>query len=193
MTENERLTEKRDGQNVIPLRQDGKTKWSLASAGMGDASTQFLYGTHADKLAGYEAIGTVEKIKEELDRLRNDNECQGLYFTLEERKALAKQSRELSEYKGIGTIEEFKVLKNTDIPIIHGKAELDLNDNEVRNKAIDEFVIKLKRVRGYGLITNFDRPFGVTFNKLDEIAEQLKGGATWLLEVRIKKQLETLI
>ena len=111
MTENDRLTGKRDGQNVIPLRQDGKTKWSLASAGMGDASTQFLYGTHADKLADYEAIGTVEKIKEELDRLRNDNECQGLYFTLEERKALAKQSRELSEYKGIGTIEEFKVLK----------------------------------------------------------------------------------
>lgn len=63
MTENERLTEKRDGQNVIPLRQDGKTKWSLASAGMGDESTQFLYGTHADKLAGYEAIGTIEKFK----------------------------------------------------------------------------------------------------------------------------------
>lgn len=116
MTENDRLTEKRDGQNVIPLRQDGKTKWSLASAGMGDASTQFLYGTHADKLADYEAIGTVEKIKEELDRLRNDNECQGLYFTLEERKALAKQSRELSEYKGIGTIEEFKALKEKNEP-----------------------------------------------------------------------------
>ena len=63
MTENERLTEKRDGQNVIPLRQDGKTKWSLASAGMGDASTQFLYGTHADKLADYEAIGTIEEFK----------------------------------------------------------------------------------------------------------------------------------
>lgn len=47
----------------------------------------------------------------------------------------------------------------------------------IRAKAIDEFVIKLKRVRGYGLITNFDRPFGVTFNKLDDIAEQLKGGA----------------
>ena len=63
MTENDRLTEKRDGQNVIPLRQDGKTKWSLASAGMGDASTQFLYGTHADKLADYEAIGTIEELK----------------------------------------------------------------------------------------------------------------------------------
>lgn len=84
---------------------------------------------------------------------------------------------DIQQYRAIGTIEEFKVLKNTDIPIIHGKAELDLNDNEVRNKAIDEFVIKLKRVRGYGLITNFDRPFGVTFNKLDEIAEEMKGGA----------------
>ena len=63
MTENERLTEKRDGQNVIPLRQDGKTKWSLASAGMGNTSTQFLYGTHADKLAKYEAIGTIEEFK----------------------------------------------------------------------------------------------------------------------------------
>lgn len=52
----ERLTEKRDGQNVIPLRQDGKTKWSLCSAGMGDASTQFLYGEHADKLAEYEDL-----------------------------------------------------------------------------------------------------------------------------------------
>lgn len=63
------------------------------------------------ELEQYRAIGTVEKIKEELDRLRNDNECQGLYFTLEERKALAKQSRELSEYKGIGTVDEFKALK----------------------------------------------------------------------------------
>lgn len=52
----ERLTEKRDGQNVIPLRQDGKTKWSLCSAGMGGASTQFLYGEHADKLAEYEDL-----------------------------------------------------------------------------------------------------------------------------------------
>lgn len=50
----ERLTEKRGGQNVIPLRQDGKTKWVVTSAGMGDKSTQFLYGTHANKLADYE-------------------------------------------------------------------------------------------------------------------------------------------
>ena len=51
-----RLTEKRDGQNVIPLRQDGKLKWALSSAGMGDAPTQFLYGDHANKLAEYESL-----------------------------------------------------------------------------------------------------------------------------------------
>lgn len=55
--------------------------------------------------------------------------------------------------------------------------ELDTMFKEIRAKTIDEFVIKLKRVRGYGLITNFDKPFGITFNKLDEIADQLKGGA----------------
>lgn len=52
----ERLTEKRDGQNVIPLRQDGKLKWVLCSAGMGNASTQFLNGVYADKLAEYEDL-----------------------------------------------------------------------------------------------------------------------------------------
>ena len=39
----------------------------------------------------YRAIGTPDKIKEELDHLRNDNDCQGLYFTLEERQDLARQ------------------------------------------------------------------------------------------------------
>ena len=79
MTENDRLTEKRDGQNVIPLRQDGKTKWSLASAGMGDASTQFLYGTHADKLADYEAIGTIEELKALKEKLQGYKNQMSIY------------------------------------------------------------------------------------------------------------------
>lgn len=53
----ERLTEKRDGQWVIPLRQDGKREWSLCSAGMGSAPTQFLYGDAANRLAAYEDTG----------------------------------------------------------------------------------------------------------------------------------------
>lgn len=59
-----------------------------------------------EEVQQYRAIGTPDKIKEELDRLRNDDECQGLYFTLEERQDLAKQHRELEEYRAIGTPEE---------------------------------------------------------------------------------------
>ena len=53
----ERLSEKRHGQNVIPLRQDGANKWALCSAGMGEAPAQYLYGDHADRLASYEDTG----------------------------------------------------------------------------------------------------------------------------------------
>ena len=63
----ERLTEKRDGQNVIPLRQNGKIKWSICSAGLGDAPTKYLYGDHADRLAAIEDILGDEY---DLDRLR---------------------------------------------------------------------------------------------------------------------------
>ena len=61
-----------------------------------------------EEIQKYREIGTVEKIKEELDHLRNDNECQGLYFTLEERQDLARQHRELEEYRAIGTVEELQ-------------------------------------------------------------------------------------
>lgn len=77
----ERLTKKRDRQNVIPLKQNGETKWAICSAGMGDAPTEYLYGEHADRLAAYEDTGlepeTVSKIRDivldisgDLDRLR---------------------------------------------------------------------------------------------------------------------------
>ena len=67
MTE-EKLTEQRDGQNVIALRQDGKRRWAIASARMGEKSTRFLYGEHADKLAEYEAIGTPEECRAAVEK-----------------------------------------------------------------------------------------------------------------------------
>lgn len=39
---------------------------------------------------------------------------------------------------------ELKAIKDGSIPIIHGKAELELHDREIRNKAIDD-VIKVVR------------------------------------------------
>lgn len=65
----ERLTEKRSGQNAIPLRQDGSNKWALCSAGMGYAPAQYLYGDHADRLAAYEDTGLEpEEIAEILEQ-----------------------------------------------------------------------------------------------------------------------------
>ena len=67
----ERLTEKRDGQNVIPLRQNGKIKWAICSAGLGDAPTEYLYGDHADRLAAYEDTGLEPEEIELLEKQRD--------------------------------------------------------------------------------------------------------------------------
>ena len=111
----ERLTEKRDGQNVIPLRQNGEVKWALSSAGMGDAPTRFLYGVHADKLAEYEDLeeriykiygecdGLLETVVEHLERHENIDipepvfkarlSTDGAVDRWEEYKALEKQGK----------------------------------------------------------------------------------------------------
>ena len=82
----ERLTEKRDGQNVIPLRQNGKIKWSICSAGLGDAPTEYLYGDHADRLAAIEDILGDEY---DLDRLSvMVNQCMTMREEVAERFSL---------------------------------------------------------------------------------------------------------
>lgn len=71
----------------------------------------------------------------------------------------------------IKALEELKELKNGGIPIIHGKAELELHDKEIRNKAIDEFAEKMKELSEVGEISVFG------WNRIvDEITEQMKGG-----------------
>ncbi len=76
----------------------------------------------------------------------------------------------------IKALEELKELKNGGIPIIHGKAELELHDKKIRNKAIDEFAEKMKayldKKYSFGGI---DGRFKF-FEGIDEIAEQMKDG-----------------
>ena len=47
----------------------------------------------------------------------------------------AKEHEQLAEW-----LEELKAIKDGSIPIIHGKAELELHDKGIYNKAIDDFV-----------------------------------------------------
>lgn len=66
MNKLKRLTEKRQGRNVIPLRQNTLEKnetfeFSLAKA---SDNVSFLYGDAADKLSAYEDTGlTPEEVK----------------------------------------------------------------------------------------------------------------------------------
>ena len=65
-------------------------------------------------------------------------------------------------------LEELKVIKDGSIPIIHGKAELELHDKAIRNKALDDIVTKVKEIVG------MDWEWDFCF--IDQIAEQLKAG-----------------
>ena len=44
-------------------------------------------------------------------------------------------------------LEELKAIKDGSIPIIHGKAELELHDKEIRNKAIDDCLLVINANR----------------------------------------------
>ena len=59
----------------------------------------------------------------------------------------------------------------TDVPIIHGKAELELHDKAIRNKAIDDFANACKS-------NTLCQTFGLRQCDINKIAEQLKVGGT---------------
>ena len=65
-------------------------------------------------------------------------------------------------------LEELKAIKDGSIPIIHGKAELELHDKEIYNKAIDN--IKEKLMQNGFIYTQH------ALDVFNEIAEQLKEG-----------------
>ena len=54
-------------------------------------------------------------------------------------KEIADENLQLAEW-----LEELKSIKDGSIPIIHGKAELELHDKKIYNKALDEFIYNIK-------------------------------------------------
>ena len=84
------------------------------------------------------------------------------------------ESEQLAEW-----LEELKAIKDGCIPIIHGKAELELHDKEIRTKAMDDFAEKLIRYVDCGHLCS---PTEVRWSDLSvvkmvkELAEQLKAG-----------------
>ena len=67
-------------------------------------------------------------------------------------------------------LEELKVIKDDSIPIIHGKAELELHDKAIRNEAIDDFIHECdKHCEFYS-----GKNKSITREDILKIAEQLK-------------------
>ena len=54
-------------------------------------------------------------------------------FGIQKSKEAAEEHEQLAEW-----LEELKSIKDGSIPIIHGKAELELHDKVIRNEAIDD-------------------------------------------------------
>ena len=131
----ERLTKKRDRQNVIPLKQNGETKWAICSAGMGDAPTEYLYGEHADRLAAYEDTGlepeevnviaglaseNCAKVADKIDQLLSDDkeleQAKREQSRIPEGYALVKLEllEELDNFRDLGPIDRLRELKKAD-------------------------------------------------------------------------------
>ena len=95
---------------------------------------------------------------------------------------------ELGKYRSIGTVEEFKAIKQWKSDVIEGFCKYDASSIEelvrnVRNKAIDEFAEKLKAELNKRLDEPAYHHSGEDYyvgicsaeNIVDEIAEQMKG------------------
>lgn len=90
----------------------------------------------------------------------------------------AEEHEQLAEW-----LEELKAIKDGSIPIIHGKAELELHDKAIRNEAIDEFARKLHKgcsemiKQTWGSNTapiSWAEAYADFKVDIDEIAEELK-------------------
>ena len=78
---------------------------------------------------------------------------------------IAKEHEQLAEW-----LEELKAIKDGSIPIIHGKAELELHDKAIRNEAIDDFIHECDKYCEFYSGKNKS----ITREDILKIAEQLK-------------------
>lgn len=117
-----------------------------------------------DYLLGYE--NAIDKGYIEEENHLNSEEKEALKFILDE----------IRQYRAIGTVEELKALKEKEERFDRNIKMFNEIGLEIRNNAIDEFSEKLLQNCNYV----WDEDFGYTVpvNEIENIAEQLKGGAT---------------
>ena len=88
-----------------------------------------------------------------------------------EREVAYKEGKCAEEHEQLAEwLEELKAIKDGSIPIIHGKAELELHDKAIRNEAIDDFIHECDKYCGFYIGNNKI----ITREDILKIAEQLK-------------------
>ena len=93
-------------------------------------------------------------------------------FGIQKSKEAAEEHEQLAEW-----LEELKAIKDGSIPIIHGKAELELHDKEIYNKAIDDFVKEICKMIVQSESNGNYRFYAVDIKQaIADLAEQLKAG-----------------
>ena len=86
-------------------------------------------------------------------------------FGIQKSKEAAEEHEQLADW-----LEELKAIKDGSIPIIHGKAELELHDKEIYNKALDDFIHECDKYCEF----YSGKSKNITREDILKIAEQLK-------------------
>lgn len=94
-----------------------------------------------------------------------ESDCWKRCTSEEDCETCEREHEQLAEW-----LEELKAIKNGSIPIIHGKAELELHDKAIRNEAIDDFIHECDKYCGFYSGKNKS----ITREDILKIAEQLK-------------------
>ena len=100
-------------------------------------------------------------IDEAIEQFKYDAECNRADLDL----SYAEDNEQVAEW-----LEELKAIKDGSIPIIHGKAELELHDKAIRNEAIDDFIHECDKYCEFYSGKNKS----ITREDVLKIAEQLK-------------------
>ena len=151
-------------------------------------------------------IEAKSKIKHRIGVIREIAGCSFDSKSVEDLEIAVQVLKEIREYREIGTVEELKALKmeNAELhcELQSIKATMDLFEKEIREKAIDEFAeIMKERLKGMQMVelqgedvcpcaeTGEECPYinqdigcqycarEQTIKDIDEISEQMKGGA----------------
>lgn len=131
----ERMTEKRNGLNVIPLRRDGSPEWCV-SQNQNDGTIS-VFGAAADTLAAYEDTGLEPS---EIAEIQAEN------AKLRELLKLAMEDLKICSFQPCNYCEVCKYGKNDDLcPFL--MCTIGANDSEFYWRHADEVEEILKEVQ----------------------------------------------